>query len=337
MDKKITLSHGAGGEKTTRLIKELFYRYFDNPLLKAETDSAICRINSRHIAFTSDSFVVNPIFFPGGDIGKLSVAGTVNDLSVSFAKPLYLSSSFIIEEGFDINDLEKIAASMKEEADKTGVLIVCGDTKVVEKGSCDKIFITTSGIGVIDEEYITVSTGENIKAGDKIIINGEIASHGMAVTAVRNNISFQESLLSDCASLYELVDIIKKLKIIPKFARDATRGGLATVLAEISEKCRLGLCVEEGKVSVNEQARGVAEIFGYDPLYAANEGKMILVAAYDDAEKIISEWQKSSLGKKAVIIGEVVSEHKGKVLLKTSVGGLRIIDKLSGEMLPRIC
>lgn len=333
---KILLNHGTGGKLSHDLITKIFIKYFDNPVLKQQTDSAIIDVESRMLAFTTDSYVVDPIFFPGGNIGKLAVCGTVNDLSVSGAKPLYISCGFIIEEGFLFNDLEKIVKTMSEEAEKAGVLIVTGDTKVVDKGKCDKIFINTSGIGILYDKNKTISFGDNIKEGDKIIINGNIGDHGTAILCARNGIEYSSSVLSDCASLNKLIsDAMSSGKI--KFMRDATRGGVATVLCELAEKIKMGIDLNEDKIPVQESVRGLCETFGFDPLYMANEGKVVMIVENNDAGNILKQIKKNKLGTNASIIGEIAKEHPGMVTMKTQIGGKRIIDMLAGEQLPRIC
>ncbi len=334
---KILLAHGSGGKITHELINNLFVKYFRNPFLEKQTDSAILPGYNEFLAFTTDGFVVDPIFFPGGDIGKLAVAGTVNDLAVSGAVPKYLSCSFIIEEGLLISDLEKIVASMAEEAAKADVPIVTGDTKVVNKSKCDKIFITTSGIGFLPDVHKKISTGPDIHPGDKIIINGSIADHGMAVLAARNDMELQAEILSDCASLNGLIRSVLDAGINIKFMRDATRGGLANVMAELSSGKSYGLHLDENKILVQENVRGICEILGFDPLYVANEGKVVMVTGEKDAEKALEIIKKHQHGRDAAIIGEATTEHPGKAWLTTGIGGKRIIDMLAGEQLPRIC
>lgn len=333
---KVLLNHGAGGKLSHDLIGELFVKYFNNPILKQQTDSAIISIDNKLLAFTTDSYVVDPIFFPGGNIGKLAVCGTVNDLSVSGAKPLYISCGFIIEEGFLLSDLETIVKTMSEEAKKSGVLIVTGDTKVVDKGKCDKIFINTAGIGILNEKNKNISFGDKIKAGDKIIVNGNIGDHGTAILCARNGIEYSSSVLSDCASQNVLIaEAMNAGKI--KFMRDATRGGVATVLCELAEKLEIGIELDEEKIPVQESVKGLCETFGFDPLYMANEGRVVMVADKNDAENIVKQIRKSKSGKNSAIIGEIVKEHNGVVTIKTQIGGKRIIDMLAGEQLPRIC
>ncbi|MDD3877183.1 MAG: hydrogenase expression/formation protein HypE [Bacteroidales bacterium] len=337
MKETILLGHGSGGKLSHELIKNLFVKYFDNAILKQQTDAALLQLNRTKIAFTTDSYVIDPVFFPGGNIGKLAVCGTVNDISVSGAKPLYISAAFIIEEGFPLTDLEKIVSAMADEAKKAGVLIVTGDTKVVSKGQCDKVFINTAGIGVHEEKYCEIGLGVKIKTGDKIIINGSIADHGMAIMAVRNFGNFEADIKSDCASLNGLIQKILNTGSRINFMRDATRGGMATVLCELAEQLKLGVEIEEFRVPVNENVRGMCELLGFDPFYVANEGKVILVVHPDDAELVLETMKLHELGKDASIIGEIVEAHPSKAILNTGIGGKRIIDMLAGEQLPRIC
>ncbi len=337
MKKNILLGHGSGGKLSHDLISNLFVRYFDNPALNSQTDSALLNIEGKNIAFTTDSYVVDPIFFPGGNIGKLAIAGTVNDLAVAGATPLYLSSSFIIEEGFPIDDLEEIVKTMASEAKKAGVKIVTGDTKVVDKGKCDKVFINTSGIGQLDEKHIDISSGKNIKPGDKIIINGTIADHGMAILSARNELKITSDIQSDCACLNKMIKKVLDVSDKIKFMRDATRGGVATVLSELVDNKNYGINIDESSVNINENVKGICEILGFDPMYVANEGKVVIVAGSEDADKIIETLQKNEFGKNSSIIGEITENHSGKGWITTEIGGKRIIDMLSGEQLPRIC
>ena len=335
--KNILLGHGSGGRLSHDLIKDIFLKHFDNDLLRQQGDSALLETGKGHISFTTDSYVVDPIFFPGGDIGKLAVCGTVNDIAVSGAKPMYLSAGFIIEEGFSLNELESIVISMAKEAVKAGVKIVTGDTKVVNKGQCDKVFINTAGIGFLDSKHKSISSGNDIVPGDKIIINGSIGEHGMAIMAVRNFGNFKTDIVSDCAPLNKLIDSVLKTGAKVKFMRDATRGGIATVLSELAEHKNHGLLVNEDKVIVRENVRGMCELLGFDPFYIANEGKFIMVVAPEDANKVIETMKNNEFGTEASIIGEVTSEYAGKAILQTTIGGKRIIDMMSGEQLPRIC
>jgi len=336
-NEKILLNHGAGGKMTHDLISKLFFNYFDNEILRKQTDSAILHVPTSDLAYTTDSYVVDPIFFPGGNIGKLAVCGTVNDLSVSGAKPLYLSCGFILEEGLLFSDLEIIVKTMAEEAIKAKVKIVTGDTKVVDKGKCDKIFINTSGIGILQEKNKNISFGNNIQVGDKIIVNGTIGDHGTAILCARNSIEYSNSVISDCASLNGIISEVLAVSENVKFMRDATRGGLATVLCELSEKHNKGIELVEDLIPVQENVRGLCEVFGFDPLYMANEGKVVMIVAENDAENIIRVMRKNTLGKNAAIIGKITDRNKGMVTVTTGIGGTRIVDMLAGEQLPRIC
>lgn len=337
MKKNILLGHGSGGKLSHDLITKLFVKYFSNENLDAQTDASIVPITTGKIAFTTDSFVVDPIFFPGGNIGKLAVAGTVNDVAVSGAKPLYLSTSFIIEEGLPFDDLERIVKTMADEAKKAGVKIVTGDTKVVNRGKCDKVFINTTGVGEIIEANEHIGYGSKIKAGDKIIVNGTLADHGMCIMAAREELHFQSDIQSDCACLNGMIE--KAMAVSPSlhFMRDATRGGLATVLCELAENAGLGIEINEDQLPIRENVRGICELLGFDPLYVANEGKVVMVVAADQADEVLQTLKEDELGKEAAIIGEIVDEHQGKAWLTTGIGGRRIVDMLAGEQLPRIC
>lgn len=335
--RQISLSHGSGGKLMHDLINNLFVKYFDNTILSTQTDSAVLEKYNKNIVFTTDSYVVDPIFFPGGNIGKLAICGTVNDLSVSGAIPLYISCGFIIEEGFSYDDLETIVKSMSEEAKNAQVKIVTGDTKVVNKGKCDKIFINTSGIGLLDEKFKKISYGTEIKVGDKIIINGYIADHGIAIMCARNPQYFKSKIKSDCACLNMLIQKVLNVSDNIKFIRDATRGGVATILCELAEKRGVGIEIQESVLPIRESVKGMCEIFGFDPLYIANEGKFVMIVGKEDANKILSVLKKDKLGVNSAIIGEITNKYKGKAILNTEIGGKRIIDMLTGEQLPRIC
>jgi hydrogenase expression/formation protein HypE len=334
---RILLGHGSGGKLTHQLISGLFMKYFSNPHLDLQTDSAVIAVKGGHIAFTTDSFVVDPIFFPGGDIGKLAVCGTVNDIAVSGAQPLWLSAAFIIEEGFPMADLERVVSGMAQEAGRAGVKIVTGDTKVVGRNQCDKLFITTTGLGIIQAKDLGIGTGEKMMPGDKIIINGSIGDHGMAIMSARNDLQLSSPLLSDCASLNGLIKSVMKASNNIRFMRDATRGGLSAVIGELVREKPHGLVIHEEDIPLKENVRGMCELLGFDPMYVANEGKVLIVAAADDAQNILKTMQKHEYGREARIIGEIVSDHPGKAWLKTCVGGNRIIDLPAGEQLPRIC
>lgn len=336
-DKAVLLGHGSGGRLSHELIKNFFFRYFNNPVLDQQSDSALLQINSSNIAFTTDSYVVDPVFFKGGNIGKLAICGTVNDLAVSGAVPKYISAGFIIEEGFSLQDLETIVSAMAEEAKKAGVIIATGDTKVVNKGQCDKIFINTAGIGFLDEKHKAISSGKSIKTGDSILINGSIADHGMTIMAARNFENFNTSITSDCAALNHMIHQILDSGCHVKFMRDATRGGIATVLCELAEHNNIGLEVSEPQILIRENVRGMCELLGFDPFYVANEGKVVMVVDSHDAEKALQVMKQHEFGKEASVIGAVVDDHQGKAILNTGIGGRRIIDMLAGEQLPRIC
>jgi hydrogenase expression/formation protein HypE len=334
---KVLLGHGSGGKLSHDLINNLFVKYFNNIYLDKQTDAAILELPGKRLSFTTDSFVVDPIFFPGGDIGKLAVCGTINDLAVSGATPLFLSAGFIIEEGFPFEDLEIIVRSMATEAIKAGVVIVTGDTKVVNRGKCDKIFINTAGIGRIETRHIDIGEGSRIIPGDKIIINGSIGDHGMAVLAARKELNIQSDIESDCASLNGLIQYILAASDGIKFMRDATRGGLATVLSELAEKKNFGITLDESHLLVRPKVKAFCELLGFDPLYIANEGKVIIIVDHGSAEKVIQAMNDHELGKDARIIGEIVVDYPGKAWINTNIGGKRILDMLAGEQLPRIC
>jgi hydrogenase expression/formation protein HypE len=301
------------------------------------TDSAVLKENGLNLVFTTDSYVVDPIFFPGGDIGKLAVCGTVNDLAVSGAIPRYISASFIIEEGLTLNDLEAIAGSMSAEAKKADVKIVTGDTKVVEKGKCDKLFITTSGIGILRSDLEHISYGKRVKSGDKIIVNGPLGNHSIAVLGARKKLSFNSPVASDCASLNHLIRIVLDECDEIHFMRDLTRGGLATVLNELTQMIRMGITINESAVPVEEPVKGLCEILGFDPLYLANEGKVLFIAGNEEHKKILNLLRSHPLGKYSEVIGEIVHDNRNLVVLNTTIGGKRILDMPSGIQLPRIC
>jgi hydrogenase expression/formation protein HypE len=335
MSDHISLNHGSGGKLTHKLITDIFVKRFETDL--PLTDSAIIHEKNIILATTTDSYVVDPLFFPGGNIGKLAVCGTVNDLAVSGAVPCFISASFIIEEGLSFNDLERIVDSMAEEAEKAGVKIVAGDTKVVERGKCDKLFITTSGTGFLEPGMEHISTGKNIKEGDRIIVNGPVGDHALAVLGARNNFNFNIPVVSDCSSLCHLIKRIISSRISVKFMRDVTRGGLAAILNELSEMTGSSIVVDEASVPVNEPVRGLCELLGFDPLYLANEGKLILVVGLDDELKALEVMRQDELGKQSAVIGEITQGNKNIVTLKTPAGGKRIIYMPSGMQLPRIC
>ncbi len=334
MDDRILLAHGSGGALSHGLIKDLLLKELGNPYLNVLDDAATLTLNGR-IAFTTDSYVVSPLFFPGGDIGKLAVCGTVNDLSMVGAVPKYVSLSLIIEEGFLLRDLKKIISSIHTTAQEAGVKVVTGDTKVVNRGSADKLFINTAGIGIIPDG-VEIS-GLHAKVGDKIILSGFIGDHGIAILCQREGLKFETSLESDCAPLNKLVSDILEASNKVHALRDPTRGGLASTLNEFAESSKVGIKIEEDKIPIRDTVRAACELLGFDPLYVANEGKLVAVVGSLDAEKVLSKMQKNEQGTQAAIIGEVVADYPGKVVMKTRFGSSRIISMLSGELLPRIC
>jgi hydrogenase expression/formation protein HypE len=332
---KIKIAHGSGGQYTHKLINELFVKYFDNPFLQRKEDSAILPEKEGQIVFTTDSHVVKPLFYPGGNIGKLSVTGTINDLAVMGARPKWLSCGMIIEEGLEIETLEKIVHSMAETAASQKVGIVTGDTKVVNKGAGDKIFINTTGIGFLPEH---ISTGvEKIEPGDKILINGNIGEHAAAIMMTREKFNINFPVRSDCTSLYPVIkDLTEKITGI-KIMRDPTRGGLATTLNEFTSGQNFGIRILEDRIPVREEIKGMCELLGFDPLYLANEGKLVLIVAPDAAEKTLEVMGKHTPGTYPEIIGEVTENNRGRVVLQTAIGSERLLDMQSGQMLPRIC
>jgi hydrogenase expression/formation protein HypE len=334
LEDKILLAHGSGGKLAHELVEKSFVKALANPLLARLDDSAVFDLSGR-LAFTTDSYVVSPIFFPGGDIGKLAVCGTVNDLAMCGAKPLYLSLSFIIEEGLPQSELEQIVESVQKAAGEAGVEIITGDTKVVHKGSADKLFINTAGVGII-AQGIDVS-GSNARPGDKVILSGTIGDHGIAVISQREGLSFSTKLKSDCAPLGGLV--AEMLKASPNIhcLRDPTRGGLATSLNELARQSGVSIRIEEEKIPVREEVLAACEMLGFDPLYVANEGKLVAIVQPEDADKVLKAMRKNRYGKDAAIIGEVGAEHPGRVVMKTVLGASRIVDMLVGDLLPRIC
>ena len=332
MDEIISLDYGSGGKKTARLIEKLILPRLDNPALRELGDGAIVS-GGEKLVFSTDSFVVSPLFFPGGDIGKLSVCGTVNDLSMCGAEPKYLSCSFIIEEGFPFSQLERIVASMAAQCEKAGVQIVTGDTKVVEKGRGDGIYINTAGIGVL--RHPGLSPG-NIRPGDKVLVSGFVGDHGTAVMLARNQM-MQGEIASDCAALNGLTEAILTAAPGVRVLRDPTRGGVATTLNEFVEGTALGIELEEAQIPVRPQVQAACNMLGLDPLYCANEGKLLAVAAPEDADKVLAAMKNHELGTDAAIIGEVTERYPGKLTLRTAFGGSRVLQKLSGAQLPRIC
>ncbi|MCL1901327.1 MAG: hydrogenase expression/formation protein HypE [Endomicrobia bacterium] len=331
---KITMAHGAGGNASKELINKLFKKNFSNKALNPMDDGAVLKIGNVKLAFSTDTFVINPVFFKGGDIGKLAVCGTVNDISMMGAKPAAMSAAAVIEEGFLFKELEKITLSMAKQAKEAGISIVTGDTKVVKKGETDGIFINTSAIGIIDAK-VNLS-GANAKAGDTIIISGNIAEHGAAIMLARNNLGFKSSIKSDCACLNVLAQNV--LKTCPEIhvMRDPTRGGVAAALNEIAESSKAGVIIEQNEIPVANNVSAFCRILGLDPLYMPNEGKMISIQKEADTKKVLSAYKKHALGKNARVIGKIVANPKG-VWIKTVTGNLRRVLNIDTEQLPRIC
>ncbi|PSM51407.1 hydrogenase expression/formation protein HypE [Campylobacter blaseri] len=328
--KNILLSHGGGGEEMNELINELIFKYFDNEILKETNDSAILKIDGE-IAFSTDSYVVTPIFFSGGDIGKISVCGTINDLCMVGAKPLYLSVGFIIEEGLSFDEFEKILSSMSKIAKENDVKIVCGDTKVVPKGKCDKIFINTSGIGKIIHKIET----KNIKNRAKILISGDIARHGSVIVAARDEINLESDLKSDCRSLKDIVMALFENNIYPQAMRDATRGGLSAVLNEWANFNKIEILLNEESIKVQDEVMGICELLGFEPYDLANEGTFVLAIDEKDSKKALEILK--NFNENASIIGEVISDKNSRVILKNPYGVKRFLEYPKGELLPRIC
>jgi hydrogenase expression/formation protein HypE len=334
--KAITIDHGSGGRLSHDLINSHFLAPLDNPYLAQLNDSAVIKFEGSKLAFSTDSFVIDPIFFKGGNIGSLAVHGTVNDLAMSGAKPLYLAAGFIIEEGFLLDDLDKIIVSMKNAADEAGVLVVTGDTKVVPRGCADKIFINISGVGAIADDLDIA--GQNAKAGDSIIVSGTIGDHGIAIMAERHGLTLTNNVVSDSAPLNNLVSsIIASNPGDIHVLRDPTRGGLGTTLNEIAGQAGVGIRIFEEKIPIKKEVSAACELLGFDPLYLANEGKLIAFVAAHQAEQVVTIMKENKYGSGAAIIGEVLSDDKHKVLLTTRIGGSRIINMPRGEPLPRIC
>jgi hydrogenase expression/formation protein HypE len=332
---QIVLGHGSGGKLTAQLIETVFLPAFSNPVLNKLDDQAMLQVNGSRLAFTTDAFVVTPLFFPGGNIGKLAVNGTVNDLAMSGARPLYLAAAFILEEGLSTDELRRIVISMSEAAKGAGVQLVAGDTKVVNRGKGDKIFVSTTGIGIL-EKPVNISV-DCACPGDKIILSGHIGDHGMAILSQREGLEFEGVIESDCAALHELVGDMLDVSPDIHCLRDPTRGGVATVLNEIASRSKVGILLQETEVPVRDTVRGACEILGLDPLYVANEGKLVAIVPPDHADAIVNRMRQNVHGRDARVIGEVVTEHPGMVLMKTEIGGTRVLDTLFGEQLPRIC
>jgi hydrogenase expression/formation protein HypE len=333
--RQIILGHGSGGKLTQELIEKLFLPSFNNNYLAQLNDQALLDVNGLRLAFTTDSFVVTPIFFPGGDIGRLAINGTVNDLAMSGAAPRFIAAAFILEEGLASNDLARVVESMRQAAQEAGVLLVTGDTKVVNRGKGDQIFITTTGLGIL-ERPVTISA-DRARPGDQILLSGTIGDHGMAIMSQREGLEFEGAIESDTAALHGLVAAMLDTSTEVHCMSDPTRGGVATVLNEIADRSRVGMELVERNIPVRESVKGACEILGLDPLYVANEGKLVAVVAPEAADSVLDAIRNHPLGRDACCIGEVVAAHPRRVLLKTEIGGSRVLDVMLGEPLPRIC
>ena len=334
MDKTVTLAHGAGGKQTNELINQVFKKHFSNPYLTSD-DAAVLPMDAGKIAFTTDGFIVSPQEFPGGNIGKLSICGTVNDLACMGAKPQFLSCAFVIEEGYPMDKLEKIASAMEETAAQAGVRIVAGDTKVAGKGQVDGVFITTTGIGVLRDGAKT--SGFSARPGDAIIVSGDIGRHGLTILLAREDLGIEAEITSDCAPLWECVesmmDVTRDIHVI----RDATRGGVGTVLYEIAEQSKVGILLDREKIPVQDNVQGVCDMLGLEPLYLACEGRLVIFAPKEYAEDLVIALRKRKPSSLASIIGEVREDQPGRVVVTTSIGAQTLLPPPGGELLPRIC
>ena len=331
----VLLGHGSGGTLSGDLIRDVFLAAFQNPVLDRLDDQAIVTINGSRLAFTTDSFVVKPLFFPGGDIGSLAVHGTINDLAMGGAKPLFLSAAFILEEGLSIEVLRRVVLSMRDAAAAAGVSIVTGDTKVVEKGSGDQLFINTTGIGLVPEG-VNLSASQ-ARPGDVVLLSGSIGDHGIAILAQRAGLEFESCIASDSAALHGLVSDMLAVSAEIRCMRDPTRGGMSSSLNEIAAASKVGVELSEERIPIHDEVRGACEMLGLDPLYVANEGKLIAIVAPDRAEDLLSAMRRHPLGREACMIGRVREAHPGLVTMRTSLGTHRIVDMLSGDQLQRIC
>ncbi len=333
---RIKLAHGGGGLLSNELIEEFFLPILGNPILNKLNDQGVFEVNSSRFAFTTDSYVINPIFFPGGNIGELAVYGTINDLSMGGARPLYLSLGLMIEEGFPMEDLRKIVHSIKGAATESEVQIIAGDTKVVNKDGVDGIFINTAGIGIIEVDQNI--SADNLRVGDRIIVSGYLGDHGMAIMAEREGLIFSNPIQSDSAPLNKLVNTMLQTNVKIHAMRDPTRGGLASTLNEFAKKSNVGIVIEEEKLPIREEVMEACEILGIDPLYVPNEGKLVAVVDKGDGtDVLLSTIRRNPLGKMANIIGDVTDSHRGKVIMKTKIGTTKVVDMTVGEQLPRIC
>jgi hydrogenase expression/formation protein HypE len=334
---KILLDHGSGGKISHQLTTDMLLPVFDNPILAQLNDGAIFELEGRRVAFSTDSYTVDPIFFPGGNIGDLAINGTVNDVAMCGAKPLYLSVGLIVEEGFPVKDLETIITEteMGRAAEIAGVTVVTGDTKVVPKGAVDKIFINTSGLGLIPPDVNIAS--HNARPGDQIILSGTIADHGITILTQREGLTFESRITSDTAALNHMVDHMFSVSKQIHVLRDPTRGGVGTALNEIAEKSKMGIRIFEDRIPLKDEVAATCELLGFDPLYLANEGKLLAFVPAADTEAVLAAIRQNPFGRDAAVIGEVVDDHQGRVIMETRIGGSRIVDMLAGEQLPRIC
>lgn len=331
----IQLAHGSGGRLSAELVSRFFLPRFGNATLNRLEDQAVVDFPPGRLALTTDSFVVDPLFFPGGDIGDLAINGTVNDVCMSGASPLYLAAAFILEEGLPLATLHRVLLSMEKAAKTAGVQIVTGDTKVVNRGCCDKLFITTTGVGLVPDG-VNISAA-NLRPGDRLIVSGTIADHGMAILTSREGLSFASRVQSDTAALNGLVEAMLLATSDIHAMRDPTRGGLATTLNEFAAASRIGIILDEGAIPVRPEVRGACGVLGIDPLYVANEGKLVVAVSAEAVDKVLAAMRRHPLGREAVIIGEVVAENPGLVAMRTAFGATRIVDMPVGEQLPRIC
>jgi hydrogenase expression/formation protein HypE len=332
---RILLGHGSGGKLSAELIRDIFLPAFQNPVLACLDDQAIVNVNGQRLAITTDSFVVKPLFFPGGDIGSLAVHGTVNDLAMGGATPLFLSVAFILEEGFPMDDLRRVVNSLRQAAAHAGVHVVTGDTKVVEKGNGDGLFINTTGIGLVPEGVEL--SADRAQPGDKVLLSGSIGDHGIAILAQREGLEFETQIQSDSAALHTLVSALLGVTREIRCMRDPTRGGVSSALNEIAERSRVGIELEERSLPIHEQVRGACELLGFDPLYVANEGKLIAIVAPAAAQAVLQTMRRHPLGSEAQIIGTVKDTDPGLVTMRTPFGTTRVVDMLAGDQLPRIC
>ena len=332
---RVLLGHGSGGKLSAELVRDIFLPAFQNPALAKLDDQAIVNVNGSRIAVSTDSFVVKPLFFPGGDIGSLAVHGTINDLAMGGAQPLFLSAAFIIEEGFSMEMLRRVVSSLQRAADEAGVQVITGDTKVVEKGKGDGLFINTTGIGMVPNGLEL--SADRARPGDRVLLSGSIGDHGIAILAQREGLEFESAIESDSAALHGLVAEMLKTTNAFRCMRDPTRGGLSSTLNEIAEQSRVGIELDERSIPVRDDVRGACEMLGLDPLYVANEGKLVAIVPPEAADAVVGVMRGHPRGKQAQVIGTVNEKHPGLVTMRTALGTSRIVDMLSGDQLPRIC